>query len=46
MKKVICRLNISSSRCSTFMGSNGPDALYNGKNEAEKAAMFKEAIVR
>lgn len=46
MKKEIYCLNMSSSRCSTFMGSNGAAALSDGKNEAEKAAMFKEAIVR
>ena len=44
MKKVICCMNMSSSRCNPFMGSNGPDALSDGKNEAEKAAMFKEAF--
>ncbi len=44
MKKVICCLNMSSARCSTFMGSNGAAALSDGKNEAEKAAMLKEEV--
>ena len=44
MEKVICRLNMSSSRGSSFMGSNGPDALSEDKNEAKKAVMFKEKV--
>ena len=44
MKKVIFCLNMPSLRCSSFMGSNGPVALSDGKNEDEKAAMFMEAL--
>ena len=45
MKKVICGLNMTSPKCrSQFMGSNNVVAQADGKSEAEKAAMFKEAL--
>jgi len=40
MKKVLCGLNMTLPKC------NSVAARADGKNETEKAAMFKEAIVR
>ena len=45
MKKVFCGVNMASPKCrSQFMGLNSAVAQTDGKSEAEKAAMFKEAI--